>query len=201
MKKLLLKVFDKIRRHFFTSAKVKNKIEQANIRKKNTLALIPTLPALQSRADKNSPKYIVSLTSYGKRLTNTAPYAIVTLFNQNIKPDRIILWVAREDEENIPDTIYELVEKGLEIRFCENIKSYKKLIFSLREFPNDRIITADDDVYYPSDWLEQLIAEHKKNPRKIICHRAKGIKVDKDYKLLPYKKWDDKINPSAYFAG
>jgi SAM-dependent methyltransferase len=169
--------------------------EYLEIRKKETLDLIPTLKPLEVR---NSPKYIVSLTSYGKRLADTAPYAIVTLLNQSTKPDNLILWVANEDKEKIPPIMEKLTQKGLEIRFCEDIKSYKKLILAIETFPDDYIITADDDVYYPENWLEQLIVEHQKYPKKIICHRAHGIKVDENYNLLPYLQWDSCVEPSNY---
>ncbi|MDR0305265.1 MAG: class I SAM-dependent methyltransferase [Chitinispirillales bacterium] len=156
-------------------------------RKRQTLGLIGTLKPLEPQ---NSPLYVVSLTSYGKRLACTAPYAIITLLNQSIKPDKIVLWVADEDKEKIPKLMKRLVEKGLEIRFCEDIKSYKKLIPALKTFPDSHIITADDDVYYPQDWFEQLITEHRKNPKKIICHRAHGIKVDENHNTLQYLQWD-----------
>jgi len=154
------------------------------------------IPALQS---KETPQYIVSLTSYKKRLTDTAPRAIATLFNQTVQPNKIVLWVTNEDKKNVPQIMEKFIEKGLEIHFCEDIKAYKKLIPALQEFPNDYIITADDDIYYPQNWFEQLMVEHKKNPNKIICHRAHGIEVDKNHNLLPYKKWDICIEPSVYF--
>jgi len=166
-------------------------------KKRKTIKLIPRLTPLES---KNSPQYIVSLTSYGKRLTDTAPFAIVTLLNQTIKPDRVILWVANEDKESIPKIMGKLTEKGLEIRFCEDIKSYKKLIPALKSFPRDYIITADDDIFYPQNWLEQLLGEHKKTPHKIICHRAHGIKVDEGHNPIPYTKWDYSIKPRIYFS-
>jgi len=145
-----------------------------------------------------SPRYIVSLTSFGKRLTDTAPHAIITLLNQNVKPDKIILWVANEDKENVLRIMEDLTQKGLEIRFCKDIKSYKKIIFALEEFPDDYIITADDDAYYPQNWLEQLLAEHKKNLRKIICHRAHGIRVDENGNPLQYLQWRHCIKPDGF---
>jgi len=156
-------------------------------KRRQTLKLIPTLEPL---ALPKEPAYIVSLTSYGKRLKDTAPYAIISLFNQSVRPDRIILWVGRNDREKIPSVMAKLQEKGLDILFCEDVRSYTKLIPSLENFPNDYIITADDDIYYPQNWFEQLITEHKKNPKKIICHRAHGIKVDENHNLLPYNEWD-----------
>lgn len=155
-------------------------------RKKSMLKKMSTLKPLEN---KNSPQYIVSLTSFGKRLTLTVPYTIISLFEQTIQPDRIILWVGEGDREKVGDDLRKLEKIGLEIRYCEDIGSYTKLIPSLKEFPEDNIITADDDIYYPYNWLEQLIAEHEKYPHKIICHRVRELKVDKNCNLLPYSEW------------
>ena len=167
------------------------------LRKCQTLNLISTLKPL---VVKNSPRYIISLTSYKNRLTDTAPYAIITLLNQSVQPDKIILWVAYEDKEKIPQVMEKLTQKGLEIRFCEDVRSYKKLIPALEAFPDDYIITADDDVYYPRIWFERLLDVHKENPKKIICHRAHGIKTDENHYPLPYNIWEKRIKPGEYFA-
>jgi len=169
----------------------------AEMRKSHTLDFIPLLKPLESV---NSPRYIVSLTSYGKRLVALAPYAILTLLNQSAKPDKVVLWVAHEDKGKIPQVLYDLTSKGLEIHFCEDIKSFKKLIFSIEMYPDDYIITVDDDVYYPQNWFAQLLSAHKKNPKKIICHRAHGIKVDEQYNPIPYLKWYRNIEPGTYFS-
>jgi len=166
-------------------------IRICNNKKRQVISLIPALTPLKNN---NVPQYIVSLTSYGKRLAKTAPYAIITLLNQTVKPDRIILWVANEDKKDIPVVMNKLIAKGLEIRFCDDIKSYKKLIPALEAFPNDYIITADDDIYYPENWFANLLSKHKENPKKIICHRAHRIKVDENRRLLPYTEWEGCIN-------
>jgi hypothetical protein len=144
------------------------------------------------------PQYIVSLTSYGKRLADTAPHAITTLLNQNVKPDKVVLWVADDDKKRISPIMENLVEKGLEIRFCKDIKSFTKLIPALKAFPDDYIITADDDVYYPQNWFKQLLDEHKKNHKKIICHRAHGIRVDESGRPLQYLLWRHFIKPNRH---
>ena len=169
----------------------------AAVKRQQIIALIPSLLPLES---KHFPQYIVSLTSYGKRLTDTAPFAIITILHQTVKPDKIVLWVANEDKENIPHVMKKLTEKGLEIRFCKDIKSYKKLIPALDSFPEDYIITADDDIFYPQNWFEQLVVEHKNNPHKIICHRAHRIKVGEDHNPIPYNKWIHNINQNNYSA-
>ena len=174
--------------------KLKNVFQK---QKQRTLDLLPSLKPL---IVKNSPRYIVTLTSYGKRLMDV-PYTIITLINQSVQPDLIVLWVAHEDRENLSPLMPELIEKGVIVRFCDNMKSHKKLIYSLIEYPNDILITADDDVYYPENWLEQLIIEHKRFPNKIICHFARRISfnensTEENIQLANYKDWDV-INKSS----
>ena len=191
----MIKKFKRIIKYYYTN----NIFSYINInyKKRKTLHLLRSINVIHH--NENTPKYIISLTSFKERLSTTAPYAIITMFNQSIKPDKIILWVAYEDKKNVPDILYKLVEKGLEIRFCEDLKSHKKLIPSLIEFPDDNIIIADDDVYYPYNWFEQLVLIHKNNPKNIICHRVHGIKVDDNHNPLPYKNWDKGIDPNVYF--
>jgi hypothetical protein len=141
---------------------------------------------------KNSPLFIVTLTSYGKRIEKAAPYAIYSLFNQTVRPDKIILWLAYGSK--IPDKLQKLQKKGLEIKFCEDIRSYTKLIPALCEFPDDILITADDDVYYPSEWFKLLKDAYIKNPDKICFHRAHEIKLDENKNIKPYMEWRHGIN-------
>ena len=182
----------------------KSSVKTATFQELKKQQIIDALPKIEPLHSKNSPQYIVSLTSYGERLSATAPYAIATIFQQTVSPDKILLWVAYEDEEivlamlkDVNSILNRLVEKGLEIRYCEDIKSYKKLIPAIENFPEDYIITADDDVFYPENWLEQLLAEHRKNPKKIICHRAHGIKVDENHNLLSYNEWNSCTSKSG----
>ncbi|GHV59547.1 hypothetical protein AGMMS49579_27120 [Spirochaetia bacterium] len=108
-------------------------------------------------------------------------------------PDRIILWVAHGDVEKIPPILKILEENGLEIKHCDDLKAYKKLIPALIEFPDDILITADDDLYYPKNWFKQLKESYLKEPNKIHCHRAHEIGVDKNGNILPYDKWKKTI--------
>jgi hypothetical protein len=186
-----------------------------NKRHLKTLGKIRVAPALKGKAPENSetPQYIVTLTSYGERLTKTAPYAIASLLAQTEPPDRIILWVAHADGGIIFDAnadvtaIYaELAAKGVEIRYCEDLKSYKKLIPALREFPDDILITADDDCLYPFNWFAQLKETAKENPGKIVCHRAHEILVDDEHFPWAYASWRKAIpvpmgNAAPFEAG
>ena len=142
--------------------------------------------------EKEKPELIVSLTSYPDRI----PYihkTINTLLNQTLKPDRLILWLADSQfpnkEEDLPQNLLKLIDLGLEIRWCEDLRSYKKLIPALKEFPNDIIVTADDDLYYTPDWLESLYCEYLKNPKYIYVKRASRNYFEEDnLKSVPLKE-------------
>ena len=123
--------------------------------------------------EKRNPQLIVSLTSFPARI-NTVHLTINTLLRQNTKPDRVILWLADSQfpDKKLPDEITRLISLGLEVRYCEDIRSYKKLVPALKEFPEDIIVTADDDMYYKEDWLEGLYNAYLKNPENIYTRRG-----------------------------
>ena len=62
------------------------------------------------------------------------------------------------------------------------------------DFPDDIIITIDDDIIYKPRLIQRLIRWHKKYPDAIIAHRAVHVKTKNGRnagcgRLLPYKKW------------
>lgn len=151
---------------------------------------------------KRNKKLIVSLTSFPERLYDIH-FCIYSILTQTIKPDEIILWLASDQfpngEKDIPQNVLELKNFGLKIKWCDNIKAYKKLIPALYEYPNDLIITADDDLFYPKNWLEVLYEEHKKNPDCIICQRSRKISLNTDNSFKSYNDWElniDETEPS-----
>lgn len=114
-------------------------------------------------------------------------YCIYSLLSQSLKPDEVILWLASEQfpngEKDIPENVLKLKDKGLTIKWCENLYSYKKLIPAYREFKNAILITTDDDIFYPPKWLETLYKSYLTHPNAVICHRAHRIKLDKGKKF------------------
>lgn len=131
---------------------------------------------------------IVSLTSYGRRLYDVV-YTVESIMRQTLKPNRIILWIDEKDAGNIPLALQRQQSRGLEIIVTpENIRSYKKLYHSLVKFPNDIIITVDDDVIYEYDLIERLVNAYKETPDVICAARCHRVKLDKGG-LLPYNQW------------
>lgn len=126
--------------------------------------------------NKNNANVVVSLTSYGRRVENLIVYyTLISLLRQTQQPCRIILWLAKEEwnDETIPVKLKSLKEKGVEICYYKDIKSYKKLIPSIKKYPDAIIITFDDDTIYSSDTIEVLMEEHKRHRTDVICLEAK----------------------------
>ena len=142
---------------------------------------------------KRNDDYIISLTSYGRRVKKEVVYyTLISLLRQKIKPDRIVLWLDENEWNDItlPHRIKALRNKGIDILYCEDLKSYKKLIPSLLKYPNSSIITVDDDCIYPIDLVEQLVHEHEKNQSEIICLYA-SMPLIKDGIPFNYHLWKD----------
>lgn len=131
---------------------------------------------------------IVSLTSYPPRFQTLAA-TLKSLIDQDVQPDLVVLWVTADDFLLLPKDVVELKEFGLDIRICEEYLSYKKLIPSLECFPEAAIVTADDDLYFPPNWLSSLLASYDHHHPAIVCARAHLAKVGADGRLLPYASW------------
>lgn len=132
---------------------------------------------------------IVSLTSFGRRVYEVYA-AIESIMQGTMKPNRIVLWL-QEDMRNdpLPITLTNQIKRGLEVYFYKDIKSYKKLIPSLKRFPDAVIITIDDDLLYPFDTVENLVRAYQSNPSFIYCSRYHGMTFDSNGILLPYMNW------------
>lgn len=137
-------------------------------------------------------KIICSLTSFPARI-HLVWIAIESLFRQTVSPDRIVLWLS-EDEfpgGKLPTTFAALQEKGLEVYFRKgNLRAHKKYIFALEQFPDDFVITFDDDLYHDRHSIENLLRLKKEHPDAIVTNRAHKIVLSSDRKrVLPYRKW------------
>lgn len=138
----------------------------------------------------NEPELIVSLTTHSKRIYQVH-LVIETLMEQTLKPNRIVLWLDENEftHDELPFQLLAFEEKGLEISFCKNLRSYKKLIPTLYKYPKANIITVDDDILYPEDLVERLYSAYKKVPKNIWYTRGHRIKMNGEV-MAPYRSWD-----------
>lgn len=132
---------------------------------------------------------IISLTSFPERI-KYVQYTIYSILLQTYRPQKIILWLSEEQFSNkqIPKTLLILQKKShglFQIAWCKDIKSYKKLIPTLKIHPDKAIVTIDDDMYYHKQCIEFLWKSYQKFPHYIHSHLAVKIKN------APYIEWKE----------
>lgn len=137
---------------------------------------------------KKEPQVIVTMTSFPAAISY-AEQAVRYLLDGTVLPDKLILYLtfAQFAESGIPESLKQLAESSpiFEIRnYDDDIRSYRKLIPALIEFPEAIIVTVDDDVAYHKNMLRDLLSLHEQMPHAILAHRAKRIVPGR-----PYRKW------------
>lgn len=136
-------------------------------------------------------KVIVSLTTFPARINNVHK-TIESILCQKKHLDKIVLYLVNPEftDKNLPGTLTDLTKTGIfEIRWTDkDIRSYNKLINALIDFPNDIIITIDDDVIYPDFLIKNLLKTHRKNPLDICANRIKPIPILNN-QVRPYRYW------------
>ena len=150
---------------------------------------------------------IVSLTTHGKRIYDVHA-AIESIMQGSVKPNKIVLWIS-EDYRNtiLPLTLQKQQKRGLEIEYCKDIRSYTKLIYALKKYPDASIVTIDDDIIYPHDLLEHLVNAHIESPDCICANwiREYPKKMGENYiSILKWKQiFDAKeiISERYFFEG
>lgn len=146
-------------------------------------------------------RIIVSLTTFPKRIHHVH-LAIESILRGEVKPDKIILWLSRnqfDGHESLPSSLRALEQRGLEIRFMEgDIRSYKKFVYAIEEYKNDLLVTADDDIYYRTNWLKELVEMHKAYPEDVIVNYAFDIRYDAQGRRLPYTEWGNNVREGEH---
>jgi hypothetical protein len=136
-----------------------------------------------------SRELIVNLTTIPSRI-NRIHLAIESLLRQTAPPNRIILWVgATGSAPMLPPRLSRLTERGLEIRPCKDVGPHTKIWHALQAFPEACHVTADDDHFYPRNWLEALTDCWKRTPHVIIAGRAKRLPALKGPAIPAYRAW------------
>ncbi|WP_420602409.1 glycosyltransferase [Flagellimonas sp.] len=166
----------------------------------NTLRLLSIPTKKLQQANKATVPVIVSLTSIPSRL-KSLHLVIRSLMNQDVAPKKIVLWLNNDLKGHLPKALEKLICERFEIRYSELTCSHRKLIHSIEAYPEDVIITCDDDLMYRRNWLSIFYDEHKKNPKNIIGNHTIHINHDHSGNPLPFKKWKypktEEVNPQA----
>lgn len=143
---------------------------------------------------KREKEIVISLTSFPARIEKVW-IVIESLKRQSIAASRIILWLSKVQFpgllEDLPQSLRNMIGNGFEVRFVEHdLRSHKKYYYAFKEYPNSIIILVDDDIFYPSTLLEDLLYNYTKFPNSIICRYGLVMSYDNNNNLLPYSEWN-----------
>lgn len=137
--------------------------------------------------DKIKTEFVVSLTSFPNRISKVH-LVIESIFRQTYVPSRVVLWLSDEQFNSIndlPRRLLKLRERGLEIYLKPgDLRSYKKYYYLLKENFEQGFIIIDDDIFYPSYLIENLVKTHRKHTNAICANRCAIIETQK-----PYTDW------------
>jgi len=152
-------------------------------------------------------RVVVSLTSFPKRISNVR-VVIECLLRQTIAPDMIVLWLSTEQFPNqyddLPTNLKNIKSDRVKIRFVEgDIRSHKKYYYAFKEYPNDYVITVDDDIFYPPNMIDELLRAKEKYGNAVIGRYCLVMKYKENGEPFPYNKWADdyEINTPDAFLG
>lgn len=139
---------------------------------------------------KRKERIIVSLTSYPGRFAHIHT-ALKSIMLQSVKPDKIIVWLDAEvKREQLTPRMLALEQYGIEYRAVPgDFKPHKKYFHAMQEFPEDIIITVDDDLIYSGDVIASLIKTHERYPKAVCARRVHKMTKTPDGAVAPYNDW------------
>lgn len=180
-----------IKRFFF----LRRVEREDNQLRKQVAQQIYELPMDILHANHDASDLIVSMTSYGHRLSDSCPYALYSIFSQTLRPNRICLFLDNSwSDETLPPLIKRMQQSGLEVYYSEDLRSYKKLIPALQRFPDNRIITVDDDFYYNKDLCQWLVEEYDRavaQGEQAVVGSWASVETSLNGEFAPYNDWPD----------
>lgn len=139
-------------------------------------------------------KLVVSFTSYPERI-RFVPDVLSCLLAQSRPADRIVLYLSEDQfplrEQNLPDALRSAeVQDQLLIRWVSgDLKPHKKYFYAFQEYPDDVVVTVDDDVLYAPELLENLWQAHLQYPGAVVAGRTHLITLDQGGGPAPYSQW------------
>lgn len=142
---------------------------------------------------KNSNKktgITVSFTTYPNRV-KWLPIIVGSIVRQTMQPDRIVLYLSSEEFHDIDDKVFRQIRyQGVQIELREgNLRSHKKYIYAMKDFPDDVVITVDDDIIYDKNLIKDLYNSYLKHPKAVSAKRVHQMIFNKSGDVVPYDRW------------
>ena len=141
----------------------------------------------------------MSFTSFPARIDKVW-LVVECLKRQTYLPEKIILWLSKEQfpkEVCIPHTLWNQIDDLFEIRMVEeDLKSHKKYYYVVQEYPDKYILLVDDDIYYPTNMIEEMWKATFRYPDAIICRYGSLMTYEREKILKKYREWEQLTHPS-----
>ena len=154
------------------------------------------LPIYLSKPYSNNSKnteVVVSFTSFPARINNVWQ-VVECMLRQTLRPQKILLWLSKEQFptiESIPETLRKRVNNIFEIHLVDgDIRSHKKYLYASRIYPRTPLLLIDDDIYYPTDFLEKMYSEYRRSGC-VICHYGFIISYENNGNIASYSSWKE----------
>lgn len=108
----------------------------------------------------DNDRIIVSFTSWRKRIWNCA-HIVDLMLNQTKKPYKIVLNLSSDEfpkgEKDLPKELVNKQGDIFEIYWVrKNTKTHKRILPTLNRYPNDLVLSIDDDIEYPNNFIEKM---------------------------------------------
>jgi len=140
--------------------------------------------------DATSPVDVV-MTTYGDRI-DTVHLAIESIGSGDLRPRRLVLYLDDADlAARRPKSVRDLELRGLEVVVVPpglGVHTKYWYYVEAESEPFGPVVTSDDDILYPPDWLARLAEAAARTPGVIVCARAHTIVLDEDG-IAPYRTW------------
>ena len=137
---------------------------------------------------------VVCMATYGPRL-RTVGVVLESIARGTVRPGRLIL--VTDPGDRLPPVVRRMARRGLEVWEAPGrLGPHKKYYPFARSAPRFQgvLVTADDDVVHPRDWLAGLLAHT--GPERVAAYRAHAVKVV-DGVPAPYAEWLGHQAPGA----
>lgn len=81
-------------------------------------------------------------------------------------------------------------EHGIQIEWTpDDLRPHKKYYYAMQKWPEDIIVTVDDDILCPPDMLERLCRSYQRWPHAVSTLRAHLMQFGQEGYLQPYGLW------------
>ena len=121
-------------------------------------------------------KIVVSMTSYPKRIVNVGKSIFALIKYQTLTPDRIYLWLSKEEfpnkEKDLPEDLVSLstLTDKVRIMWVEKNTYVHKRHEIFKTVKDAYVFFMDDDVLYNEKLIETVVQKAEQYPNSIICY-------------------------------